>query len=76
MLIPPVLGWRVGGVDYTELNVDLHLVPDDRRRCVEIVILADDMAEEDETFEVIVEELEISTTVTILADGRKHYYDI
>ena len=64
-------------MDYEQLDVDLHLVPGDRRRCVEIVILADNMAEEDETFDVIVEELGISTTVTILADGRKHYnYDM
>ena len=41
----------------------------DERRCVGIVILADSMAEEDETFDVVIEELGISTTVTILDDG-------
>ena len=47
----------------------------DERRCVGIIILADSMAEEDETFDVIIEELGISTTVTILDDGIyiQHY---
>ena len=58
-----------GGVDYRDVSVDLHLMAGDERRCEGIVILADDVVEEDETFHVIVEELGISTTVTILDDG-------
>ena len=46
----------------------MSLLNDDKRVCVGIVILEDDVVEEDESFQVIVEGLDISATVTILDD--------
>ena len=57
-------------MDYEETSVDLPLMVGDERRCVGIVILADSIVEEDKTFDVIIEEFGISTTVTILDDGN------
>ena len=42
----------------------------DTRNCVGLSITGDREAEEDESFQVLIEELGVSTTVTIMDDGK------
>ena len=58
----------IGGVDYSEFSQELELNPNDTSRCVGIVILEDTQQEDDESFEVVIEGLGVSTVVTILDD--------
>lgn len=58
----------VGGEDYVELSRDVLLGVGSSRKCLGIVILDDIQPEPNESFQVVVEEFEISTTVTIIDD--------
>ena len=46
----------------------------DTRNCVGLSITGDREAEEDESFQVLIEELGVSTTVTIMDDGKSHVH--
>lgn len=58
----------LGGEDFVAFRRILTVPIGIRRRCVAITILEDPMPESDESFELAVEELGISTTITILDD--------
>lgn len=51
-----------------ELSRDVLLGVGSSRKCLGIVILDDIQPEPNESFQVVVEEFEISTTVTIIDD--------
>ncbi len=55
-----------GGEDFTAFNRSVMIPIGLSRRCVPIVILEDDIFEEDESFELMVEEMDISTSTTII----------
>ena len=60
----------IEGEDYEEFTIDLRLRKSGpQRRCVGIVILEDFVAEEDETFQVVIKGLYDFTTITIRDDG-------
>ena len=63
----------VGGEDFAAFR-RIFIVPIGiRRRCVAITILEDSRIENDESFELAVEELGVSTNITILDDeGLAH----
>ena len=62
-----ILG-ALGGEDFTAFSKSLTLTIGIRRRCIAITILEDSDPEIDESFEIVVEELGISATITILDD--------
>ena len=63
----------IGGEDYEELSVEVPLRFGVGRRCVGISILEDSEYEENEMFQVVIEDLRISTQVAILDDGKYNY---
>ena len=63
--------WIAEGEDYIGLDTNIPLTLGDQRKCVAIIILEDNMAEEDETFALIIEELGVATSIVILDDDGK-----
>ena len=64
------LDHTIGGEDYEELSVEVPIRFGVTRKCVGISILEDSKVEENEMFQVVIEELGISTQVAILDDGK------
>ena len=60
----------LGGEDYEGLTVEVPLRFGVGRRCVGISILEDSEFEENEMFQVVIEDSRISTQVAILDDGK------
>ena len=66
-----LLLYNIEGEDYEDFSTEVTIRLGDERRCVHVgvSILEDGDVEQDETFQVIVENLGISSTVAILDDG-------
>ena len=62
----------LGGEDFAILNKNIKVPSGTSRRCLAVVIFEDNFPEEDEVFELRVEELGISTSITILDDDGKN----
>ena len=59
------------GEDFYPLATDILLKPGDSHHCVGVVIIEDDLTEGEESFDVLIDGLFQSTTVTILDDDGK-----
>ena len=68
---------HIGGVDYSTANVQVTFAPDQTRRCVDIPIVDDNIPEEDEMFNVVIQNSDdvspsqpSTTKITIIDEDR------
>ena len=54
------------GEDFTAFNKNVMIPIGLSRHCVPIIILEDDIFEKDESFELVVEQMDFSTSTTII----------